>query len=182
MEPSKTGGDAMNVSLIIDGKLTLFENFVQKAHEVSFTFRGTFYAFRSTKLSDGLFILERELSPEVWKRETGCVSHTGTDHRCIQVGGVEAKIAEANASGTQSLPKNALCPPAPMSGVVHKILVSRGDNLQKGQAFAVMEAMKVQTTLTAGANAVVEDVFVREGDVIAEGTELVRLSATKVAP
>jgi biotin carboxyl carrier protein len=41
-----------------------------------------------------------------------------------------------------------------------------------------MEAMKVQTTLSAGQEAIVEAVLVREGEVIAEGCELVRLVAT----
>jgi 3-methylcrotonyl-CoA carboxylase alpha subunit len=64
-----------------------------------------------------------------------------------------------------------------MPGLVRQIFVKAGDRVTQGQALAVMEAMKLQITLSAGADATVDTIFVREGEMIAEGTELVRLIA-----
>ena len=48
-----------------------------------------------------------------------------------------------------------------MPGVIRQILVKPGDKVKRDQPLVVMEAMKLQTTLTAGGDAKVEAVLVK---------------------
>ena len=65
---------------------------------------------------------------------------------------------------------------APMPGKVVSFLTQVGDRVQRGQALAVMEAMKMEHTISAPHDGVVEELLYRAGDQVAEGGELLRLS------
>jgi len=64
---------------------------------------------------------------------------------------------------------------APMPGKVVQVLVSEGDSITKGQSLVVLEAMKMEQTITAPADAVVESVRVAVGDQVEAGATLVVL-------
>ncbi|QEA12401.1 acetyl/propionyl/methylcrotonyl-CoA carboxylase subunit alpha [Comamonas flocculans] len=64
---------------------------------------------------------------------------------------------------------------APMPGKVVSIAVQAGDKVTKGQALAVMEAMKMEHTIAAPQDGVVQEVLYAPGDQVAEGDELLRL-------
>ncbi|MFT4195748.1 acetyl-CoA carboxylase biotin carboxylase subunit [Ottowia sp.] len=66
---------------------------------------------------------------------------------------------------------------APMPGKVVSIAVKAGDKVNKGQALAVMEAMKMEHTIAAPRDGVVGEVLYAPGDQVAEGAELLRLNA-----
>ncbi|MCY1241043.1 pyruvate carboxylase [compost metagenome] len=66
---------------------------------------------------------------------------------------------------------------APMPGIVKLIRVRPGDTVEKGQALAVMEAMKMELTLSASRAGVVESVLVSEGEQVSAGAVLVMLQA-----
>ena len=66
---------------------------------------------------------------------------------------------------------------APMPGKVVSIAVKAGDTVRKGQALAVMEAMKMEHTIAAPQDGVVGEVLYAPGDQVAEGAELLRLGA-----
>ncbi|WP_088282772.1 acetyl/propionyl/methylcrotonyl-CoA carboxylase subunit alpha [Ideonella sp. A 288] len=66
---------------------------------------------------------------------------------------------------------------APMPGKVIAYLTKKGDAVTKGQALAVMEAMKMEHTLTAPRDGVVAEMLYAVGDQVAEGGELLRLEA-----
>jgi 3-methylcrotonyl-CoA carboxylase alpha subunit len=70
---------------------------------------------------------------------------------------------------------------APMPGKVVSIAVKAGDAVYKGQALAVMEAMKMEHTIAAPADGVVGEVLFAPGDQVTEGAELLRLQPS-VAP
>ena len=65
---------------------------------------------------------------------------------------------------------------APMPGKVVSFLAKAGDRVQRGQALAVMEAMKMEHTISAPHDGVVEELLYGPGDQVAEGGELLRLS------
>ncbi len=65
---------------------------------------------------------------------------------------------------------------APMPGQVIRVAVAAGDAVSAGDALAVMEAMKMEQTLTAPRDGVVDSVDARAGDQVAEGTVLVTLA------
>ena len=64
---------------------------------------------------------------------------------------------------------------APMPGKVVSFAVKPGDKVSKGQALAVMEAMKMEHTIAAPLDGVVGELLYAPGDQVAEGTELLRL-------
>jgi 3-methylcrotonyl-CoA carboxylase alpha subunit len=64
---------------------------------------------------------------------------------------------------------------APMPGFVKIVRVGVGDAVSTGDALIIMEAMKMELTLAAMDDGVVESVHVVEGDQVAEGTVLLSL-------
>ena len=62
---------------------------------------------------------------------------------------------------------------ASMPGKIIQVLVSEGDSVTKGQALVVMEAMKMEQTMTAPADGVVAGVRVAEGDQVDAGAALI---------
>jgi 3-methylcrotonyl-CoA carboxylase alpha subunit len=66
---------------------------------------------------------------------------------------------------------------APIPGRVASVLVAMGDAVVTGQVLVVMEAMKMELSLTAPADGVVALVCCAVGDMVQDGHELVELSA-----
>lgn len=64
---------------------------------------------------------------------------------------------------------------APMPGKVVAVLVKPGDHIRKGQAMIIVEAMKMEHTLSAPADGVVRDVFVGIGDQVDDKETLLAL-------
>jgi len=62
----------------------------------------------------------------------------------------------------------------PMPGKVIQLLVKEGDKVKRGQPLAVLEAMKMEHTLSAPADETVQSVGVSAGDQVAEGAVVVR--------
>lgn len=58
---------------------------------------------------------------------------------------------------------------APMPGLVLKVLVSAGDELEKGTPLLVLEAMKMENMIRAQADVVVNEILVKNGDTVEKG-------------
>ena len=57
------------------------------------------------------------------------------------------------------------------------MLAKAGDTVKRGQPLAVMEAMKMEHTISAPRDGQVQELLFAAGDQVAEGAELLRLSA-----
>ena len=66
---------------------------------------------------------------------------------------------------------------APMPGKVIAFLAKPGDAVKQGQPLAVMEAMKMEHTITAPRDGTVAELLYAVGDQVGEGGELLRLQA-----
>lgn len=66
---------------------------------------------------------------------------------------------------------------APMPGKVVSFAVKAGDKVSKGQALAVMEAMKMEHTIAAPADGVVQEILYAPGDQVVEGAELLKMAS-----
>ncbi len=64
---------------------------------------------------------------------------------------------------------------APMPGKVLSFAVKAGDAVRQGQPLAVMEAMKMEHTITAPADGTVAELLYAPGDQVAEGAALLQL-------
>ena len=65
---------------------------------------------------------------------------------------------------------------APMPGNVIRVLVKAGDEVSSGQPLLVMEAMKMEHTIVAPANGIVEEVLFQPGDLVQNDAKLVDFS------
>jgi biotin carboxyl carrier protein len=66
---------------------------------------------------------------------------------------------------------------APMPGLVARVLVNVGQEVRAGDPLVVLEAMKMEQTLRAATDGIVEAVMVRQGEVVAPGDVLVHIGA-----
>ncbi|MBP6853117.1 MAG: 3-methylcrotonyl-CoA carboxylase, partial [Rhodoferax sp.] len=66
---------------------------------------------------------------------------------------------------------------APMPGKVLSFAVKAGDKVRRGQALAVMEAMKMEHTISAPADGTVGELLFAPGDQVTEGAELLKLAS-----
>ncbi|MBP6853404.1 MAG: acetyl/propionyl/methylcrotonyl-CoA carboxylase subunit alpha [Rhodoferax sp.] len=64
---------------------------------------------------------------------------------------------------------------APMPGKVLSFAVKSGDKVRRGQALAVMEAMKMEHTIAAPSDGTVLELLFAPGDQVTEGAELLKL-------
>jgi 3-methylcrotonyl-CoA carboxylase alpha subunit len=65
---------------------------------------------------------------------------------------------------------------APMPGKVVSFAVKAGDKVKAGQALAVMEAMKMEHTISAPKDGTVAELLYAPGDQVTEGAELLKLA------
>jgi 3-methylcrotonyl-CoA carboxylase alpha subunit len=64
---------------------------------------------------------------------------------------------------------------APMPGKVIQVLVKAGARVKKGDALLILEAMKMEHTITAPADGVVKEIRFAAGEQVLEGAELITL-------
>ena len=62
---------------------------------------------------------------------------------------------------------------APLPGKIVQVLVEPGSEVKKGETLLILEAMKMEHTITAPRDALIEDVPFTTGEQVTEGTELV---------
>jgi len=67
---------------------------------------------------------------------------------------------------------------APMPGRIVKVMAKEGTTVKKGEALLILEAMKMEHTITAPADGTVKNVHFRAGEQVLEGAELVTLVGT----
>ncbi|MES1965557.1 acetyl/propionyl/methylcrotonyl-CoA carboxylase subunit alpha [Psychrobacter sp. AH5] len=66
---------------------------------------------------------------------------------------------------------------SPMPGQVIAFKVAVGDKVKQGEALAVIEAMKIEHTITAPTDGVVAELLFAAGDLVADGDELLRIDS-----
>ncbi len=100
----------------------------------------------------------------------GEVDHVFAPQGATQITSVDllAHAGESHAEGGRLT--------APMPGKVVSFAVKAGDKVAKGQALAVMEAMKMEHTIAAPADGTVAELLYAPGDQVAEGAELLKLA------
>ncbi len=105
----------------------------------------------------------------------GEVDHVFTPLGATQITAIDllAHAGEATAEGGRLT--------APMPGKVVSFAVKAGDAVTKGQPLAVMEAMKMEHTIAAPADGVVQELLYAPGDQVTEGAELLKLVVAEKA-
>jgi 3-methylcrotonyl-CoA carboxylase alpha subunit len=91
----------------------------------------------------------------------------GKSWRLFEVDPLAARAGEDPTAGRLT---------APMPGRVTQLMVEPGTSVRRGQPLIVIEAMKMEHTVTAPADGVVEAVRFAPGDLVEEGAELIALA------
>ena len=65
---------------------------------------------------------------------------------------------------------------APMNGTIVAVLCKAGDTVVQDQALVIMEAMKMEYTISATCDGTINEVYYSEGDLVADGAELIDLT------
>jgi oxaloacetate decarboxylase alpha subunit len=81
-------------------------------------------------------------------------------------------VSEASAAAPESA---GLEIPAPLAGNIFKVLVQPGDVVEEGQVVMILEAMKMETEVSAAQAGTVSSVTVKEGDSVSVGDPLLTL-------
>jgi biotin carboxyl carrier protein len=67
-----------------------------------------------------------------------------------------------------------------MPGIVREVRVRKGEEVRKGQALCILEAMKMQNEIRATRPGVVESAGVAAGDTVEAGAALVSIRSDKI--
>ena len=67
---------------------------------------------------------------------------------------------------------------SPMPGLVAKIFVTVGQTVKAGEPLLILEAMKMEQTMRAAMDGIIETIRVKEGEVVGPGAMLITLAAT----
>lgn len=85
----------------------------------------------------------------------------------------ESKYQQSRNAGQAGEGDNNIS--SPMPGKVVKIPVSKGESVTAGQTLIVVEAMKMQSEFKATADRVVNEILVKEGDLVAAHQVMLKL-------
>ncbi|MEJ2694639.1 MAG: biotin/lipoyl-binding protein, partial [Candidatus Thiodiazotropha sp.] len=116
-------------------------------------------------------------------------SSSGPEAYQVEVNGVTynvkvspaGHVAEVATAASAAAPVPAPAPSggsidAPLSGNIHAIKVTVGQQINAGDVVMVLEAMKMETEVRATAGGTVSQILVKEGDTVQVGAPLVGLS------
>ncbi|MEX0812767.1 MAG: pyruvate carboxylase [Chitinophagales bacterium] len=78
------------------------------------------------------------------------------------------KVAHVKAEGENEIG-------APLQGLLTKVLVKAGDKIKKNTPLFVIEAMKMESTITANSGGVVEDVVLKAGEMVYSNDLVIRM-------
>ena len=141
-----------------DGSLQL--SVADTVGELRFAAAGTGIALHWGDLSEVVHVYRR-----------GDVAHVHTAQGATQLTTIDllAHAGDAQAEGGRLT--------APMPGKVVSFAVKAGDRVKRGQALAVLDAMKMEHTIAAPSDGVVGELLYAPGDQVGEGAALLTLSA-----
>ena len=84
---------------------------------------------------------------------------------------------DRNDGGTNAIPKSGGEPvAAPLAGTVIKVLVKPGQTVKTGDTVLMLEAMKMETNVSAHKNGEITQVHVNEGDSVSPGDVLLAIA------
>ncbi|CAM8649905.1 COG4770 Acetyl/propionyl-CoA carboxylase, alpha subunit [Comamonadaceae bacterium] len=133
------------------------------------TVGGQIYPLQWSPQGDALDVRVGEQRSLVNLYANGSVAYVFTAQGATQIIAIDAL---AHAGDAQSEGGRLT---APMPGKVVSFAVKAGDVVKKGQALAVMEAMKMEHTIAAPADGTVGELLFAPGDQVTEGSELLRM-------
>jgi pyruvate carboxylase len=112
----------------------------------------------------------------------GDLNEDGTRNVQFELNGMRREIAVDDPSAEAQVSVTPMADPADKSqvgssipGMISKLAVKTGDTVKKNQVLAVIEAMKMETSVVARMDGVVERILVSEGSAVKAGELLITI-------
>ncbi len=111
------------------------------------------------------------------EREDDATWHLGVHGATVRATVVDERTkAIREMAGVDAAGRGPAPIKAPMPGLIVRVEVEEGDQVQEGQGIVIVEAMKMENELVADSDAVVRAVHVAQGDAVTKGQVLVDLA------
>lgn len=155
----------MKKTIVLNGSSFECEEIKKDKNILSFVFRGKKYSFEIDKNQENVYLKDSH-----GNQTQGLVSGD-----LIWIDGMrfEKQSSRKKRRGVQEASAGGLL--SPMPGKILKVMVASGDQVTKGQALLVMEAMKMEHTLKAPYDGLVSKLPYKVGDQVQGGEELLIL-------
>lgn len=134
-------------------------------HQVRIKFNNLECSYKVISQNKDRLILESENRKQftVFLSESGHFIYHGQDYNFKEAGGRKKKTSEHDDNQMLS----------PMPGKILKIMVTEGQEVKKGDPLLIMEAMKMEHTIKASKDGIIEKIDYQAGDQVAGGIELI---------
>ncbi len=149
-------------------KITLIS---RSEKEVIFDFNGKKYIYQVMKSLSNCVVLKNETGEQFkfWG-----FNNSKDKSQELFFNGMEANLKFLDgAQKSKAKSEGSLL--SPMPGKIIKVLVSTNQSVKKGDPLIILEAMKMEHTIKAGKDGVIEKLFFKEGDQVQGQTELIKL-------
>jgi len=134
-------------------------------------------AFEAAPIGDD--IVMNESGEEIYTVTVEGQTYTVTVANGGDISGI-APVGGEMAAATPTTPAPAASEgepfPAPLAGNIFKVMVTPGQQVSEGETMIILEAMKMETTVSAPRDATVVEVLVKAGDAVSVGAPLVKLA------
>lgn len=132
-----------------------------------FTIRGNEYEVQVNSFEDN--IVEVDVNGSVYQVELAKEVKTTKTPKLVRSKPVPTKEEKPKpASGLSKVI-------APLPGTIFKILLKEGEEVKKGQAILILEAMKMENNILAEKDGIVSKILVAEGNAVLQGDILVEI-------
>ena len=169
---SKKGSDNLsNFTLVIEKEITNTEDNsnANVAAQTETVYEGQVSYASSDAHNHTLWLDGARISAQSWTNNETVYVFTDNGRDEITLVDIMAHVG-ADTAAVGSLK-------SPMPGQVVAFKVAVGDSVKKGEPLAVIEAMKIEHTITAPTDGVVAELLFGAGDLVADGDELLRIDS-----
>ncbi|MBO1530338.1 acetyl/propionyl/methylcrotonyl-CoA carboxylase subunit alpha [Psychrobacter sp. F1192] len=167
---SKNGNETLSsFALVIEKEIasTQDDGNVNVAAQTEIVYEGQVSYTSQDAHNHTLWLDDARISAQSWV-------HNETVHVFTDQGRDEITLIDIMAHvGEDSAAAGSLKSPMPGQVVAFKVAV--GDSVKKGEPLAVIEAMKIEHTITAPTDGTVAELLFGAGDLVADGDELLRI-------
>jgi 3-methylcrotonyl-CoA carboxylase alpha subunit len=149
---------------------------------------------RAHRLASGAWRLDRSGATVIAEADSdGAVRLNGVLYRPTIVARPGGRVVVLRGRNHEIAVEDPLTPPltqraaegrltAPIPARVTRVMAARGDKVAKGGALLTLEAMKMEISINAPFDGVVDQIRHQAGDMVDEGTVLVEFAAAPAAP
>ena len=170
-ESKKSSDSLSSFTLIIEKEIANTEDNsnANVAAQIEMVYEGQVSYASSDAHNHTLWLDGARISAQSWTNNETVYVFTDSGRDEITLVDIMAHVGEESAA-VGSLK-------SPMPGQVVAFKVAVGDTVKKGEPLAVIEAMKIEHTITAPTDGMVAELLFSVGDLVADGDELLRIDS-----